>query len=263
MKKCWGALLVSAGLLAAPASANDAAPEGYRETLKSLNRARLQEPFSVSRELQMFRISGNLWAHRSYFDLGGQRLHANGMILIEDRQVTIIDSPWTPSASNDLLRWLDDEHPGKPVRLVITHAHDDRMGGLNPFADRMLPVYSHQDTARLAREQGWTAPNYLFEDNLPLRSGDRAIELFHPGPAHTSDNIVVWFPEEKVLFGGCMVKSEFAESLGYLGEADRQAWPDSLRRAAARYPDAQKVVPGHGLPGDPDLITRTLELLGH
>lgn len=261
-KLWWGAVLLLSGiLLAAQAVADNNAPEGYRETMKSLQRTRIGDPQPVSRDLHVFRLAEDLWMHRSYFDLGDQRLHANGVMLIGPDRITIIDSPWTPSAAYDLLDWLDSNYPGRPLRLVITHAHDDRMGGIEPFAERLVPVYSQQATARIAREQGWTAPNFVFDDNLPLRSGKRAVELLFPGPAHASDNILVWFPEEKVLFGGCMVKSRHAGSLGYLGDADRQNWPLALQRALARYPDVQRVIPGHGLPGDTDLIEHTLELL--
>lgn len=263
MNKLWwsAALLLAGTLLPTQAAADDNAREGYRETMKSLQRARIGESQPVSRNLHVFKLAEELWVHRSYFDLEDQRVHANGMLLIGTETITIIDAPWTPSASRDLLDWLDSHYAGRPLRLVITHAHDDRVGGIEPFAERLVPVYSQQATARKAREQGWTAPNFVFDANLPLRSGNRAVELFFPGPAHSADNILVWFPEEQVLFGGCMVKSRHASSLGYLGDADRQHWPQALRQALARYPDVRQVVPGHGLPGDTDLIEHTLELL--
>ena len=236
-------------------------PEDYRETMKSLEHRRAIQPEVVSRDLHVYAIENGLWVHRSYYDLGGQRLHANGMIIAGSDRVTVIDAPWTPTATYDLLDWLDAHFPGKAKRLVITHAHDDRLGGIDAFVERGIPVYSHRETAELARKQGWTAPNFVFERDLPLRSGEQAVELFHPGAAHTPDNIVVWFPEGRVLFGGCMVKSLHAGSLGYLGDANQGAWPVSLRRALDRYPSAARVIPGHGLPGDTDLIDHTLHLL--
>ena len=237
-------------------------PAGYRDTMKTLNQKRAIQPQVLSRDLHIFQVGENLWVHRSYFDLGSQRLHANGMIMVGKDRVTVIDAPWTPTAAYDLLDWLDRNHPEQAKRLVITHAHDDRMGSIDAFAERMIPVYSQRNTAQLARQQGWTAPNFVFDDNLPLRSGEQAVELYYPGPAHTLDNIIVWFPDAKVLFGGCMVKSRHASSLGFTGDADRQSWPLALQRALDRYPEATQVVPGHGLPGDTDLVHHTLELLG-
>lgn len=263
----WGAprqlALVSVALLvsacATPVERPD--PAEYRETMKSLNHSRAIKPQVLSRDLHIFEVGKNLWVHRSYFDLGGQRLHANGMIMIGDDRVTVIDAPWTPTAAYDLLDWLDANYPQQAKRLVITHAHDDRMGSIDIFAERMIPVYSQRNTAQMARQQGWTAPNFVFDDSLPLRSGEQAIELYYPGPAHTLDNIIAWFPDAGVLFGGCMVKSLHSGSLGFVGDADKQSWPLALRRALDRYPDATQVIPGHGLPGDKDLVMHTLELL--
>lgn len=236
-------------------------PADYRETLKTLNQQRAIRPDVTMADLAIFTISDNLRVYRSYFDLGSQRLHANGMLMIGPDRITIIDAPWTASAAYELLDWLDSNFPGKSKRLVITHAHDDRMGSIDAFAERMIPIYSQRNTAEIARRKGWTTPNFVFDDSLPLRAGEQAIELYYPGPAHTLDNIIAWFPDDKVLFGGCMVKSRHAETLGFTGDASEGSWPLALRRALARYPETQQVIPGHGLPGDTELLTHTLELL--
>lgn len=268
MNRVYGArgsllLLVTALALTACASPPPAAPEadGYRQTLKSLNHKRAIQPVVLSRDLHVFKIADNLWVHRSYYDLGDQRLHANGMVMIGKDRITIIDAPWTPTAGYDLLDWLDANYPNQAKRLVITHAHDDRMGSIDVFTERMIPVYSNRATAEQARKLGWTAPNFVFDGDLPLRTGEQAVELFFPGAAHTPDNIVAWFPDSKTLFAGCMVKSLHSSSIGYAGDADEAHWPQSLRRALARYPTAQQVIPGHGLPGDMELIEHTLQLL--
>jgi len=45
-------------------------------------------------------------------------------------------------------------------------------------------------------------PSLTFSKKLKLHSGDKTIKLFHFGPAHTSGDIVVYFPDEKVAFLG-------------------------------------------------------------
>jgi hypothetical protein len=37
--------------------------------------------------------------------------------------------------------------------------------------------------------------------------------VFFPGAAHSADNVVVYFPKKRLLFGGCMIKPK---ELGYL-----------------------------------------------
>ncbi|MBU4404663.1 MAG: hypothetical protein L6428_10360 [Candidatus Aminicenantes bacterium] len=82
-----------------------------------------------------------------------------------------------------------------------------------------------------------------------------------PGPGHTVDNIVTWIAAEKVLFGGCLVKAGTAKTLGFTAEADLAAWPATLARLKARFPEASLLVPGHGDPGGWELVENTLKLI--
>jgi glyoxylase-like metal-dependent hydrolase (beta-lactamase superfamily II) len=72
---------------------------------------------------------------------------------------------------------------------------------------------------------------------------------------------VVWVPEAKVLFGGCAVREAATSSAGNTADADMASWPEAIRRVRARYPEAEVVVPGHGEPGDAELLDHTIELL--
>jgi metallo-beta-lactamase class B len=91
--------------------------------------------------------------------------------------------------------------------------------------------------------------------------GGRELELYYPGPGHAVDNIVTWIGDEKVLFGGCLVKSAGANSLGNTDEADLAAWPATLANVKKRFHEARLIVPGHGDPGGWELVENTLKLL--
>ncbi len=236
-------------------------PPGYEQIHRHLQRAQALKPHAITADMHVAELHDGIWLHRSYIRMGDQRLHANGLFLVTASGITVIDSPWTPIATYDLLDWLESEFDVPIQRLVVTHAHEDRLGGIDAFIEREIPVYSSKLTADTARLQGLSAPNYLLDEHLPLRSGETAVELFYPGPAHSDDNIVVWFPDAGILFGGCMLKSATASSLGFTGDADKASWPGSLQRAVSRYPQAKLFVPGHGLYGGKALVENTLELL--
>jgi len=86
------------------------------------------------------------------------------------------------------------------------------------------------------------------------------VSVYYPGAGHTEDNIVVWLPKEKILFGGCLVKSLHAKHLGYTEDAVISEWPNSIQKIINRYPDIKLVVPGHGSIGDVSLLTHTQKL---
>ena len=71
---------------------------------------------------------------------------------------------------------------------------------------------------------------------------------------------MVWIPSANVLFGGCLVKRQ-GGTKGYIDEADLEAWPETLRKLKAAYPQAEVVVPGHGRPGTLEYLDYTIELV--
>ena len=89
---------------------------------------------------------------------------------------------------------------------------------------------------------------------------DGVASVFYPGAGHTEDNVVVWLANEKILFGGCFVKSLQNKNLGNTGDADISEWPNSIQKVLNRYPDVKVVVPGHGKIGNISLLTHTQAL---
>jgi len=73
--------------------------------------------------------------------------------------------------------------------------------------------------------------------------------------------VVVWFPHQKLLFGGCLVKSVDTNSIGNLADADVAEWPDTIRALWEMFPDVRTVVPGHFGWEKPGTLEHTLELL--
>jgi glyoxylase-like metal-dependent hydrolase (beta-lactamase superfamily II) len=72
---------------------------------------------------------------------------------------------------------------------------------------------------------------------------------------------VVWIPQEKILFGGCMLKALAWNGLGFTGDADVEEWPNTLNRLLEDFSGAEIVIPGHGDYSDLSLVYHTLELL--
>ena len=94
-------------------------------------------------------------------------------------------------------------------------------------------------------------------NGLTLTFGGEPVEILFPGHAHSSDNVVVQLPKRGVLFGGCMLK--LGDSLGYLGDASIAGWARALEPLEAMSPTI--VIPGHGLPGGPEIIANTRRLV--
>ena len=186
---------------------------------------------------------------------------ANGMLLETKTGSVVVDPGWSGVQAKSLLRWAR-EYLGKPVTTaVVTHSHADRTGGIEELAKAEVKVLALGRTRAAAEKAGLThLPDAVPELETKAYRDPAGFELFFPGAGHTPDNIVVYFPMHRVVFGGCLVKSETSPDLGNLADAVMADYPGSIERVMRAYPERRIVVPGHGsIAGDP--LSHTLKLL--
>lgn len=216
---------------------------------------------TLAEDLKLIEIRPGLWRHVSTFVLVSRPTPANGLLLMTETEALLIDTPWTEEQTERLLDWIEKDRGLAVVGVVATHFHADCMGGISAVHRRGIPTYGLSLTAKLAREGGSEPPKELFTDSMELMVGGETVELFFPGPGHSPDNIVVWLESDKVLFGGCLVKNATTKHIGFLGNAEVDRWGASVEKMRARHPEADLIVPGHGLPGGWELVENTLALV--
>ena len=101
-----------------------------------------------------------------------------------------------------------------------------------------------------------------FSDSLTLKVGNTDVELHDLGGGHSTDNIVVWIPSEKILFGGCMIKDIKATNIGNTSDAaPLTVWIETIKRIENKFPDAKIIVPGHGEYGGRELFEQTKKII--
>lgn len=220
------------------------------------------EPFVESgtgeATVELSRINDRVWVHTSYAQWEGDVVGSNGLVVATDTSLVLIDTPWTPEQTAVLDGLIQDAFGAEISAAIVTHAHPDRMGGAPYLREAGIPITSLEIVAERAAETGYVVPDDVRSgDRAELTVGGATFTIDHPGAGHTTDNLVVWIADHRVLFGGCLVKEERAVTLGNTNEADVVAWPRSLELVAERYPDADVVVPGHGAWGDLGLIDHT------
>jgi metallo-beta-lactamase class B len=220
-----------------------------------------QEKIELRKDVEIFPLAPGIWRHVTYMAMEEWGMvPANGLIVVDGEHAVMIDTPWTPGQTAILLDWVEKDLKAKVEAVVVGHHHVDCLGGLSEAHRRGIASISLNRARELALAEGIEAPKETFTTTRQIMVGKRELELFYPGAGHTVDNIVTWIADEKVLFGGCLVKSGDARALGYIKEADLAAWPATLAKVKARYPEARLIVPGHGDPGGWELLDNTLRL---
>lgn len=205
-------------------------------------------------------LTPNTFTHTSYLqtqDFGN--VECNGMIVTDNKEAIIFDTPTNDSASNQLISWLTDSLGYTIKAVVATHFHNDCLGGLNAFHQHKIPSYANAATIPLAARDSLPVPQHAINDSVWLNVGNTKVIARYFGKGHTHDNIVGYYPAEAVLFGGCLIK-ELDATKGYLGDADTTSWSNTVRLVKQAYPEVKKVIPGHGITGDGSLLDYTIQL---
>jgi cyclase len=185
----------------------------------------------------------------------------NAGALVGDDGVVLVDTCATRRRTERFLAAVGQASDDAPIRIAVnTHLHGDHTYGNALLPDSTVIVGHEETRAGLLADFLLTAtppvwsptpnweidevrpPTVVLRDELTLYQGKRRIEVRHPGyAAHTPGDVVVWLPEEGVLFSGDLLFHRITP-LVMMGSVD----------GALRSLDwlagigAGTVVPGHG-----------------
>ena len=215
---------------------------------------------SLAKNMDIVQISPSVYLLRTFQTVDGfGTFTSNGMVYVVNGECMLFDTPPEAAKAEVLIRWIEDSLKAKIVGVVVNHFHKDCLGGLNAFHKRFIPSYSSSYTQYLANRDSISAPLHTFNSKLVLFAGGKRVILDYLGGAHTDDNIIAYIPSEKVLFGGCMVKS-LGSNRGNTEHANLFMWPETVKKVRRKYKSAECVVPGHGRHGGLELLDYTIRL---
>ncbi|MFD9130191.1 MBL fold metallo-hydrolase [Kitasatospora sp. NPDC059571] len=188
----------------------------------------------------------------------------NAGIVVDGGECVLVDTAATRYRALGLREAAARLAPA-PARIVVnTHFHGDHTFGNCVFAADAV-VVGHERTRTAMAGAGlhlttlwpdvcWGGidlelPAITYRDRMTVHAGETALELSHPGPAHTTDDTVVWLPRQRVLFTGDLVMSGVTP---FIAMGSLAGSLDAI--AALRALDPVTVVPGHGPVGGPELL---------
>ena len=213
-----------------------------------------------SATLKIRQISSNTFIHISFLDTQDYgKVACNGMLVINDKEAVVLETPVNDQVSEELITWVELKYQARIQAVIVHHFHEDCLGGLKAFHEKNIPSYSNQLTIELADNEGYELPVHSIKKGHLIQVGDHLLRSYYFGPAHTEDNIVTYYEDEQILFGGCMIKSLGAGE-GNLADANVSEWSQSVTKLKAELPEIRLVIPGHGKSGGPDLLDYTIKL---
>lgn len=217
-------------------------------------------PEYESENLIINKLSDHVYQHISYLNTDSfGRVPCNGMIVVNRGEAVVFDTPATNETSEELIGYLTGKLHVKIKGIVATHFHNDCVGGMEAFHQSGVPSYAENRTIAFLKNKGTPQPQNGFDTKLTLKVGNQKVYATYLGEGHTPDNVIGYFPEDKAMFGGCLIK-EVGAGKGNLEDANVQAWTATVRKVKARYPQAKIVIPGHGEVGGTELLDFTVKL---
>ena len=209
------------------------------------------------------------------------RLHeglTNAGIIVGDDSVLVIDSLRVPSFARDLIQDVK-KITEKPIGFVIdTHSHWDHSWGNEEFPEatiighkncyaEMIDVEANEQwrTKVTSSNDPWseegnlvniTPPNMTFETSMQLYFGGRELDLKYFGRAHTSGDIYIHLPKEKIVFTGDVAQDG---GVPYLGDCYPGDWPDTDNRLASL--PIERFMSGHGPIGDHNALVEAKDFI--
>jgi cyclase len=206
----------------------------------------------------------------AYVQLDGSWGLNNTGFFVGSDGVVVIDTCFTERRSRafvDAVRTVTD----RPLRtLVNTHHHGDHTHG-----NWLLPdatIVGHELCRRAVIESGhaaaglfpgveWgeipiTPPFLTFRDRLSIHVDDLSMELQFQGPAHTTNDVIAWVPERRLLFAGDLV---FNGGTPFVVMGSVAGSIAAVRRLQEL--GAETIVPGHGDVCGPEVLQDQLDYL--
>ncbi|SFD81801.1 subclass B1 metallo-beta-lactamase [Flavobacterium phragmitis] len=216
---------------------------------------------SKNSPLQISHLTGDFYVYRTFNDYKGNKISANALYLVTDKGVVLFDAPWDKTQFQPLLDSIKAKHNKDVVMLFATHSHEDRAGGFDFYKKKGIKTYSIKLTDDILKKNKEPRAKFIIPNDTTFTVGQHKFEVYYPGKGHAPDNIVVWFDKEKVLYGGCFVKSADAEDLGYLGDANVKEWKTSIGKVKTKFKNPKFIIPGHDDWKNIESLNHTSELV--
>ena len=139
---------------------------------------------------------------------------ANGGIIVGEKSVLVIDAKMDEQSVNQTIEAISSLSD-KPIKyLVNTHSDGDHIMG-NRYFPRGIIFVAHENCRddffkeNFGRVSDWGEPDFYpftpsltFNEKLNIWLGKNKVELHYFGVGHTTGDIVVYCPDEKLAFLG-------------------------------------------------------------
>jgi glyoxylase-like metal-dependent hydrolase (beta-lactamase superfamily II) len=179
----------------------------------------------------------------------------NSGVIIGDKGVVVVDAKTTAAGGKELLDNIAKITPKPVTTVILTHSDGDHVNGLASFPAG-VKVIAHennkkeQETALAAGGRGAPPADHIpnqvvIKNKEDLKLEGVKFELLHWAPAHTSGDLIIYLPSEKIAFTGDVIATTLPDALIHLEkQGSSEGWITTVKGIVKLNTD--QFVPGHG-----------------
>src|SRR5262245_58564729 len=205
--------------------------------------------------ITMKQLNPDVWAA-----LGGSG--GNSTIIVGTTGVIVVDAKQTDAGAKSLLAEIAKITPKPVTTAIITHSDGDHVNGLVAFPPG-IKIIAHennkkeQQTALSAGGRG-APPADRLSNQVTTKTKEAMtidgvkLELYHFAPAHTSGDLIVYLPAQKIVSTGDLVVTNRADdnpNIHFEKNGSTEGWLKNVKGMIGLNADVY--VTGHG-----DVLTK-------
>lgn len=242
-------------------------PSGQAPDIPEAQLVRTADPFARGYTEDDFprvqELAPGVYTYEQLRSAGDELFTTVSMFVVTDEGVLVADGQGSVGETARLI-----DHIGRitdqPIRTVVVGSdHGDHTGGNSAFPEG-VDFIAHPTSAAALEAMAANRPEgappiplatETVEDRKVIHMGDEEIQVLFLGRAHTGGDLVVYLPEEKIMF---MSETFLHRVFPAMRSAFPSEWVEMIEAAQAM--DVDVYVPGHGFVDDPSILKEELEL---
>ncbi|MEM7418073.1 MAG: MBL fold metallo-hydrolase, partial [Gemmatimonadota bacterium] len=208
-------------------------------------------------------LAPGVFSYEQLRSAGDERFTTVSLFVVTDEGVVVADGQGSVEETQRMVDHIATITDLPITDVVVCSDHGDHTAGNDAFPEDVTyhaHPFSLATVNRAAAIQGRDAPTWAttaeeVSTEATLSRGGREIQIHFLGRAHTGGDLVVYMPEEKILF---MSEAYLHRIFPAMRTAFPSEWVDMIEAAQAM--DVDVYVPGHGFVDHPSILDDELEL---
>ena len=209
-------------------------------------------------------LADGVFSYEQLRSAGDERFTTVSLFVVTPAGVLVADGQGNPEETARLVDAIAEITDQPITHVVICSDHGDHTGGNGSFPEGIAFLAHPTSEATLqasanrpnrpADAPPVVLPTEVVQDRKVLQLGDKEIHVQFLGRAHTGGDLVVYLPEEKILF---MSEAYLNRIFPAMRSAHPSEWVAMIEKAQGM--DVDIYVPGHGFVDSPAVLKEELE----